>query len=330
MEFWRGRCSFKQLLVTCLLCGVVFVATYHMKECSDTSVNEELVREGDIVNTRHVPSANCSNTYHEFEVDERKRFPNAIIIGVKKGGTKALLTMLALHPAIVTARSEVHYFDYEENFIKGVEYYIDQMPVSKPGQITIEKSPHYFVTDVVPLRMRMVSQNLKLILIVKDPVSRLISDYTQLHAKSIVNGKDKLPSFEEAVLLRDGRVNKGYTPVQVSSYAQHLEKWLKYFPLNQILILDGNNFIASPYDELQKVEKFLQIKPFYMRSQFVYSDIKGFYCLKINNRQEPKCLGDKKGRTHPTVSENVIHKLKQFYKSSNEQFYELAKQKFNW
>ena len=332
MELWRGlvnRCSLKQLFVTCLLCGIVFVATYHMK-CGVPLMNRELVLESDVMDARYLPSVNCSSFHQEFQVDERKRFPTAIIIGVKKGGTRALLTMLELHPSVVTAHHEVHYFDYDENFQKGVESYIDQMPVSKPGQITIEKSPHYFVTDVVPQRMRMVSQNLKLILIVKDPVTRLISDFTQLDAKKVVNKREKRPSFEEAVLQRDGSVNTNYIPVQVSNYAVHLTKWLKYFPLSQILILDGDNFVANPYEELLKVQTFLQIKPFYTRSQFVFSDVKGFYCWKMNIQQEPKCLGDKKGRTHPTVSENVKQKLKQYYQSSNEQFYKLAQQKFNW
>ena len=298
-------------------------------KCRDTLIKKELALERSIADAQYVPSLNCSSINHELEVDERKRFPTAIIIGVKKGGTKALQTMLELHPTIVTAGPEVHYFDYEENFKKGVESYIDQMPVSKPGQVTIEKSPHYFVTDVVPQRMYMVSQNLKLILIVRDPVTRLISDFTQLDAKK-VNKREKRNSFEEAVLKRDGSVDTNYVPVQVSNYAEHFANWLKYFPLSQILILDGDNFVASPYEELLKVETFLQIEPFYRRSQFVYSDIKGFYCWKKNNRQEPKCLGDKKGRTHPTVSENVKQKLKQYYETSNRQFYKLAQQNFNW
>jgi len=299
-------------------------------KCGNHLMNKPSGLERDIVDSRYIPSMNFSSVNREFEVDERKRFPTAIIIGVKKGGTRALLNMLALHPTIVTARYEVHYFDFDENFQKGIESYIDQMPVSKPGQVTIEKSPHYFVTDVVPQRMYMVSQSLKLILIVKDPVTRLISDFTQLDAKKVVNKQEKRPSFEEAVLQRDGSVNTDYTPVQVSNYVKHLANWLKYFPLNQILVLDGDNFVSSPYEELQKVETFLQIKPFYRRSQFVYNEIKGFYCWKTNNRQEPKCLGDKKGRTHPSVSENVIQKLKQYYEPSNEQFYKLAQQKFNW
>jgi len=50
-----------------------------------------------------------------------KRFPQAIIIGVKKGGTRALLEFLRIHPDVRAFGAEPHFFDrfYE----KGLEWY---------------------------------------------------------------------------------------------------------------------------------------------------------------------------------------------------------------
>lgn len=326
------NCSIKQLLFVCLLCSIVFITIYHLK-CRDvtttTSSNDGRSVHGTF--TPYAHNLNCSPpSDREYEVNERKRFPTAIIIGVKKGGTRALLNMLEAHPDVVSAHRELHYFDYEENFKRGVEYYIDQMPISRPGQVTIEKSPHYFVTEYVPQRMYMVSPNLKLILIVRDPVSRLISDYTQLDTKKMVKNIANRPSFEQAVLLQNGSVNGEYIPVQVGEYDRHFKNWLKFFPLEQLLIVDGGNFIANPFEELQKVEKFLELKSYFQKSQFYYSKEKGFYCWKTRRKTEPQCLGDKKGRSHPHVTEDVIAKLKNYYKSSNEQFYRLAQKKFSW
>lgn len=47
------------------------------------------------------------------------------------------------------AAGEVHFFDRDVNYNKGLEWYRMQMPHSYPGQITIEKSPSYFVTPEV-------------------------------------------------------------------------------------------------------------------------------------------------------------------------------------
>jgi len=57
--------------------------------------------------------------------------------------------MLYLHPRIQKAGGEVHFFDRDENYLKGLEWYRKKMPHSFRGQITIEKSPSYFVSPEV-------------------------------------------------------------------------------------------------------------------------------------------------------------------------------------
>ncbi|XP_067632709.1 uncharacterized protein Hs3st-A [Eurosta solidaginis] len=135
-----------------------------------------------------VPSANQishpmvfpSNRVH-FPKTSR-RLPQALIIGVRKCGTRALLEMLYLHPRIQKAGGEVHFFDRDENYMKGLEWYRKKMPHSFRGQITIEKSPSYFVSPEVPERVRAMNASIKLLLIVREPVTRAISDYTQLRS----------------------------------------------------------------------------------------------------------------------------------------------------
>lgn len=60
--------------------------------------------------------------------------------------------MLNLHPRIQKAAGEVHFFDRDENYLKGLEWYRKKMPHSFRGQITIEKSPSYFVTPEVSFK----------------------------------------------------------------------------------------------------------------------------------------------------------------------------------
>lgn len=74
-----------------------------------------------------------------------------MIIGVRKCGTRALLEMLYLHPMVQKANGEVHFFDRDENYALGLDWYKSKMPMSFKGQITIEKSPSYFVTPEVSL-----------------------------------------------------------------------------------------------------------------------------------------------------------------------------------
>lgn len=50
-----------------------------------------------------------------------KKFPQAIIIGVKKGGTRALLEFLRIHPDVRAVGAEPHFFD--RFYDRGLEWY---------------------------------------------------------------------------------------------------------------------------------------------------------------------------------------------------------------
>uniref|UniRef100_A0AC34QSY2 Sulfotransferase n=1 Tax=Panagrolaimus sp. JU765 TaxID=591449 RepID=A0AC34QSY2_9BILA len=51
----------------------------------------------------------------------KKRYPNAIIIGVKKSGTRALLEFLKINPKVKAPGPEIHFFD--KHYDLGYEWY---------------------------------------------------------------------------------------------------------------------------------------------------------------------------------------------------------------
>lgn len=53
------------------------------------------------------------------------------------------------------------------------------MPPTLEGQITMEKTPSYWVTRSAPKRVYAMNPSVKLLAVVRDPVTRAISDYTQ-------------------------------------------------------------------------------------------------------------------------------------------------------
>lgn len=60
-------------------------------------------------------AVNCTSDYGV------KKLPQAIIIGVKKGGTRALLEALRVHPDVRAVGNEPHFFD--RNYEKGLDWY---------------------------------------------------------------------------------------------------------------------------------------------------------------------------------------------------------------
>uniref|UniRef100_A0A8C9WA13 Sulfotransferase n=1 Tax=Scleropages formosus TaxID=113540 RepID=A0A8C9WA13_SCLFO len=92
-----------------------------------------------------------------------KKLPQAIIVGVKKGGTRALLEFLRVHPDVRAAGAEPHFFD--RDYDKGLRWYRELMPKTLEGQITMEKTPSYFVTREAPARIYAMSRDTKLIVV---------------------------------------------------------------------------------------------------------------------------------------------------------------------
>ena len=76
------------------------------------------------------------------------------------------------------------------------------MPATLEGQVTMEKTPSYFVTAEAPRRVQHMSPGTKLIVVVRDPVTRAISDYTQVKSK-----RADMPRFEELAFLNGSQVN---------------------------------------------------------------------------------------------------------------------------
>ncbi|XP_040491477.1 heparan sulfate glucosamine 3-O-sulfotransferase 6 isoform X2 [Ursus maritimus] len=201
------------------------------------------------------------------------------------------------------------------------------MPRTLDGQITMEKTPSYFVTREAPGRIHGMSPDTKLIVVVRNPVTRAISDYTQTLSKT-----PGLPSFR-ALAFRHGLgpVDTAWSAVRIGLYAQHLDNWLRFFPLSRFLFVSGERLVSDPAGELGRVQDFLGLRRVVTDKHFYFNATKGFPCLKkAQGSGRPRCLGKSKGRPHPRVHAAVVQRLRDFYRPFNRKFYQMTGQDFGW
>ncbi|PIK46061.1 hypothetical protein BSL78_17054 [Apostichopus japonicus] len=201
------------------------------------------------------------------------------------------------------------------------------MPRSTPEQVTVEKSPSYFITEEVPQRIHDMSSTVKLLLVVRDPVQRAISDHTQ----SLSKGKTR--TLEQRIMKETdpGAVDPESYIVKIGLYAKHFRRWLDSFPRSQILIVSGEDLVTKPADVMADVQEFLNLEKIVNEDYFFFNETKGFPCLKRDPHEAvPKCLDGSKGRHHPDVNPEILEKLRRFYKPYNEQFYKLVNVNFHW
>jgi hypothetical protein len=215
------------------------------------------------------------------------------------------------------------------------------MPFAYKNQITMEKTPGYFRTSFVPKRVFKMNPKIKLILIIREPAKRTVSSYTHIFLNK-VKFTDNTEHFKLQVFQKNGSVliddesskikRSGVTMINDSLYVVHLKKWLKYFPLEQILILNGKEFAKNPYNEVSKVENFLNLDKFFVPEHYIFNENKGFFCMNklLFNSTKNVCLGKEKGRKHPNIDTKVLDKLREFYKPYDLELFKILKQKPFW
>ncbi len=202
------------------------------------------------------------------------------------------------------------------------------MPPTIDGQLTLEKTPSYFVTKGVPARIYNMSRDTKLLLVVRDPVTRAISDYTQTISK-----RPEVASFERMAFLDNttGLVDTSWGAIRIGVYAKHLERWLKYFPLSKMHFVNGEQLISDPATVMAQVQDFLGLKPVISAKHFYFNTTKGFPCLKKGEgSSNPHCLGKTKGRPHPNIDPKVLQRLRDFFRPFNAKFYQMTGIDMGW
>jgi len=263
--------------------------------------------------------------------DTEQRLPGAIIIGVRKCGTRALLAFCGLHPNIVHADREVHFFD--RYYSHGKEWYREQMPLSTMAQITMEKTPGYFIHPMAPMRIKAFDPKVKVIMVVRDPIERIVSDWIQVQEK---RRSLNLPewSLKTRLITRRGSINRRYRAVRTSQYYKHYQQWMKYFKKEQVLVIDGRELRLEPWVSVKKVEDFLELENKVNENDFYFNATRGFYCMSRgkNGIGEGKCLNQSKGRHHPPSALDpwLKQKLKRFYERYNRLFFRAIGRDLHW
>ena len=150
------------------------------------------------------------------------------------------------------------------------------MPWIYEDEISVEKSPDYFENKTVPLLIHKWNPKIKLILIIRNPVIRAISTFSQFLERDKIkydsNKYDEASKkIEKSILDSNGKVKLMNEDSLIKNGINILKNWLKYFPLKKMLILNGDELILNPFNVLIKVEAFLNLKSYFNKKQFIFN-----------------------------------------------------------
>ncbi|HUI36433.1 MAG TPA: sulfotransferase domain-containing protein [Gaiellaceae bacterium] len=200
--------------------------------------------------------------------------PDFLVLGAQKAGTTALYEYLRRHPQISgPSWKEVSFFD--RHWARGESWYRGNFPnvARTRGKHVGEASPSYVFHPLAPRRVQEVVPEARLIVLVRNPVDRALSQYNH----EVALGREPLP-FEEALEAEEERLRGelermvgdpryfsrewwSHTYKARGRYAEQLERWLAVFPREQLLVLPSDDLGSEPARAHAQVLEFLGASP---------------------------------------------------------------------
>lgn len=163
-----------------------------------------------------------------------------------------------------------YFFDNPENFARGVEWYQRFFGESAGKRAVGEKTPSYLWgekffpmgsgdPDNVPRRVREVIPEARLIVVLRNPVTRAISHFNH----SIRSGKlSPFADIDRVLTGNDSPYAQSLGHLERGLYSKQIVRWLKFFPREQLRILIfERDVIQQPTETLNELCTFLGIDP---------------------------------------------------------------------
>ncbi len=237
-----------------------------------------------------------------------RRLPDFIVIGAQKAGTSSLYFYLAQHPAIrMSALKEIHYYNYYALRGRGLSWYRSFFPLKIKSRhaITGEASPYYLFDENVPARIKRDLPNVKLIVLLRNPIDRAYSAYNM--NKRQENDPDGFPTFEEAIANPDMGCEQSRLYLYRGRYAEHLRHWLKHFDREQFLFVKSEDLFRTPKKSLREVYEFLGVDETY-----------------------PDDIRAQEVGSYPELSDRVRRELEDYFKDANDELIEMLGPHYRW
>jgi hypothetical protein len=213
-----------------------------------------------------------------------RMLPTFLIAGAARCGTTSMYDTLSRHPAIghpfLPWTKEVHFFD--NKYSRGLPWYQSHFPlrarmkraaraVGAKSPLAFESGVSYMFHPLAPERMKRDLPDVKLLIMLRDPVERAFS----AHAYSVA-AHCETETFERALELEEGRLageaerivadpsyhslsHRHHSYRLRGQYIEQLERLEQVFGRDRIHVVESEEFWTNPVPSYKGVLNFLEL-----------------------------------------------------------------------
>jgi len=197
--------------------------------------------------------------------------PSFLVIGPPRTGTTWLYDVLQTSTSLPTPTKETRFFDV--HFDRGLKWYLHHFRPNRKDFVVGEIAPTYFASPEACGRILSVVPHAKLVIILRNPLQRLVSLYRLKRAYGLIGS-----TLEEA-LDRDPEL------MGSSLYATHLKMWRACFRPEQLSINFFEDLTMDPQGFIDRICSFIGAP------RFSLSDKERQQVFSTNKMTEPRVYG---------------------------------------
>lgn len=262
-----------------------------------------------------------------------------LIIGAQKAGTSALFKYLLQHPEVIGAQGkEVHFFSSQARYEMGFSFYENQFPEASNKALRLDASPSYLASPYAPKRIFEFDPNMKMIVLLRDPVDRAYSawqmyrprykedrnwfvsgwlDYIGRSPSDFVRRNDNEIDDFDLYVSAEIKLMDSMSPSMIEApiikqglYAEYLERYFQYFSRDQFMIIENGELRSNLAPILRRIESFLGLSAICWEKKDLSPVFEGCYT--------------------EVVSEAAKKKLANFYTISNQRLFTMLNCNYPW
>ena len=188
---------------------------------------------------------------------------------MQKGGTTTLQLLLDQHPEVwLPSKKELHFFSL--HYSHGAQWYSGCFVDAKANQCCGEITPYYIFHPHAPQRIAELLPDVRLIVLLRDPVERCLSQY--FHScrwgletlgldESLASENDRLLGAELmlAVAGASHQSHQEHSYLARSRYELQLSRYEQRFDSQQMLVLRSEDLFENGPHVWARVQSFLQL-----------------------------------------------------------------------
>ena len=289
-------------------------------------------------------------TWDRFSRKITSRFrmlPSFLILGGSRSGNTSLFAYLTEHPNIMPGSLKAFFF-FQNITNNTTSFYRSQFPIKRKNLITCDSTSSYFVHPLIPARVHKLLPSAKLIVVLRNPVERA---YSEFHY-TVTLGSELTENFEDVIKSELKRIEIGnkkpelkientnykhftFSHLRDGLYAQHLERWLKFFSKEQLLVLHTKDLSTNFDNTLAKTFEFLNLPKYQIENRIEKNKIDKIRPLAGHEQNVYKNI-DSKTRTlfnvqnYPEMKPETRKFLQDFFRPHNEKLFKMIGKRFDW